>query len=176
MNISLIYLFNLFSHTDVYIYVAQLYLKGHPIYLSESKVEGPKDMRHSTSDQTGIKHVMSPLEVAPANNKNSISPQENHQNFEQLYVDSNWRKFWPKHSSTSETFFRYNAKPPINEEKIPAQNIPEQIVAECDKDEKSAVNSDPLTQYLENEKKKDKLKPKVIFLYLYLKYLNGVKH
>ena len=124
-------------------------------------------MRHSTSDQTGMKHLMTPIEVTPANNKNSILPQEKLHNFQQHYTDSNWQKIWPKQSSTSETFFRYNAKPTINEEKIPTQNIPEHIVAECDKDEKSVVNSDPLTQYLENEKKKDKLRPKVIFLCRY---------
>ena len=122
-------------------------------------------MRHSTSDQTGMKHIMSPLEVTTGNNKNSILSQEKQHNIQLLYADSNWQKFWPKQSSTSETFFRYNAKPLLNEEKIPTQNIPEHIeMGECDKEEKSVVNKDPLTQYLENEKKKDKLRPKVIFL------------
>ena len=120
-------------------------------------------MTHSTSDQTGMKQFIPSLEKTSANNKNSIFHHENQQNFQQVYSDANWQKFWPKHSSTSETFFRFNAKYPLNDDRIPTQNIPEHIELDCDKEQKTNLTPDALTTYLE----KEKLRPKVILIYVY---------
>ena len=114
-------------------------------------------MSYSRSDQTGVKHQLVPPN--PPVNKVNTAIQEKYNS------DTKWQKFWPKHSSTSETFFRYNAKPSLNEVKKDNQNIPEHIVTTCGKGDKSNLSAHVLTLYLEKEKYENKLRPKVSYLF-----------
>ena len=81
--------------------------------------------------------------------------------------DQSWQKFWPKHSVTSEAFFRYNAKPSPIEDKTTYQEVPENIVIPTTDDDRNDIIPDALTMYLEKEKQEKKLRPKVNHLYFY---------
>ena len=74
--------------------------------------------------------------------------------------DPNWQKFWPKKSPRSETFFRYNAKPALQDDKAINQNIPEDIL-DSGTSIKEIKHADPFTTYLEKEKEKNRVRPKV---------------
>ena len=115
-------------------------------------------MPHSSSDQTGIKPSL-------ISQKNFFSRPENGKRIEENQCNStsgdhNWQIFWPRKSPRSETFFRYNAKPLVTEEKIVADNIPEEI-SDSGKVSQGYKSKDPFSSYLEKEKEKNKLRPKV---------------
>ena len=115
-------------------------------------------MPHSSSDQTGIR----PSRISQ---KNFFSRPEDGKRIEENHYTStsgehNWQIFWPRKSPRSETFFRYNAKPLVTEEKVVADNIPEEI-SDSRKASQGNKSKDPLTSYLEKEKEKNKIRPKV---------------
>ena len=115
-------------------------------------------MPHSSSDQTGIKPSL-------ISQKNFFSRPENGKGIEEnqrilTSGDHNWQIFWPRKSPRSETFFRYNAKPLVTEEKVMDQNIPEEI-SDPGKASQGNKSKDPFTSYLEKEKEKNKIRPKV---------------
>ena len=132
-----------------------------------------RDIAHSKSDQTGVKHQI--LASNPPLKEGSTGSHEKYDNHMRAN-DTKWQQFWPKPSSTSETFFRYNAKPSLNEDKILNECIPEHIAASpliprtCSaKDNKNDLRSDVLTLYLEKEKYESKLRPKVSYLFTMLR-------
>ena len=140
----------------------------HLTKLSENANPRAKYTHPSASDQTGINKVVWPSELS-SHVESNIPPKEGFSDYK-FSADPNWQKFWPKHSTTSEKFFLYNAKPLASENKIDEKCIPEQIVTESRKENKVGINSDPFTLYLRKEKEKNKLRPKVC-CFLYLDYI-----
>ena len=113
-----------------------------------------KDAKHSPSNQTCANNeILPPITSAiSAHQPSSHSPS----------AASNYTHLWPKKSATADTFFRYNAKTSLHDERISNQHIPEQIIPEITKEGKVRNrNSDPLSLYLEKEKEENKVRPKV---------------
>ena len=118
----------------------------------------PKEIPHSSSDQTGVRQSRISQKTFFCHTENETKKDENKSKSKS--GDPNWQKFWPKKSPRSETFFRYNAKPAFLEDKTINQGIPEDIL-DSGTSVKETKNTDPFTTYLEKEKEKNKIRPKV---------------
>ena len=118
----------------------------------------PKEVPHSSSDQTGMQHSRMYQRNLFCDKENGKKRDED--NGLSKSGDPNWQKFWPKKSPRSETFFRYNAKPALLEDKAINQNIPEDVL-DSGTSIKEIKNTDPFTTYLEKEKEKNRIRPKV---------------
>ena len=117
-------------------------------------MELAKDAKPSPSNQTCANN-----EILPPTTSAISAPQPSSHS---QSVGSNYTHLWPKKSATADTFFRYNAKTSLHDERIPNQHIPEQIVPEIGKEEKARNRkSDPLSLYLQKEKEDNKIRPKV---------------
>ena len=116
------------------------------------------DMSRSRSDQTWSKYKHLRLDP-PKSNVNATYGTRSSKC--RPTSDQSWQNFWPKHSVTSEAFFRYNAKPSPIEDKTTYQEVPENIVIPSTAGDRNDTHPDALTLYLEKEKQEKKLRPKV---------------
>ena len=126
--------------------------------MSANTVLCKNEIPHSSSDQTGIRPSRISQKKFFSRTENGKQIEEN-QSISTL-GEHNWQIFWPRRSPRSETFFRYNAKPLVTEEKAVVKNIPEEI-PDSGKASQGNKSKDPFTSYLEKEKEKNKIRPKV---------------
>ena len=155
--------------TIIFILNIILTILAHQTILSANTVLCTNDMQHSTSDQTGIRQPRITTNNVLSHTQTGSNQLDKNQTFPAT-GDPNWPKFWPKHSPRSETFFRYNAKPSVAEEKATIQNIPEDI-PDFVNTMKGNKSIDPFTSYMEMEKEKNKMRPKVWIINEFILYI-----
>ena len=135
-----------------------IFISAHQTILSANTVMCTTEIPHSSSDQTGMRQSRMSHKNFFCNTDNGEKKDANKSLSKS--GDPNWQQFWPKKSPRPETFFRYNAKPALQEDKAIHQNIQEDIL-DSETSIKGNKNTDPFTTYLEKEKEKNRIRPKV---------------